>query len=73
MDTESLTVTLGSLIPANVTIVRAELDIEGKKNADLDVVLDAATASQRILPDRPHPRRLGQRATEAWGTTTASS
>jgi|SRR5829696_3505007 len=41
--TESLTIALGSSIPANVSIARAELDIEGKKNADLSVVLGTTT------------------------------
>jgi hypothetical protein len=48
---ESLTVTLGAIeIPADVEVTRAELDIEGKKNADLDYALDGGAILTKDLP-----------------------
>jgi hypothetical protein len=47
---ETLTVVLGSGIPSGIEATRAELDVEGKKNADLDYALDGGTAVTTDLP-----------------------
>ena len=61
---EKVTVALGSFFGSDVLVADAELDIEGKFNASLDVLLDGAPVDRtvaRVIRQRAGFRRRRQR------------